>query len=250
VYAARRDLTRALADIAEAIRLAPEEPEYYYQRARIHQQSGQGQLALGDLEKALALRSDYLDARVARAGFLLDRLRSTGNGNSAAIMADIDAARSLATPDSDVHFELGRMYAGLGAQDKAMAAFDQWLQLRRNDSRAADALAFSCRARALLAQELSKALSDCNRAVQDRPGIPFPLESRGLLHVRLRNFDKAIADLDKVIAVQPRNAWALYSRGLAKLGAGRNKEGDADIAAAKVAGPGDVQNAVSRGLVP
>jgi tetratricopeptide (TPR) repeat protein len=159
-------------------------------------------------------------------------------------------ARSLASGDADVHFELGRLYAGIGAQDRAIVAFDQWLQLHRDDSRAADALAFSCRGRALLAQELAKALGDCNRAVQDRPGIPFPLESRGLVHVRLRNFDRAIADLDKVLAAQPRNGWALYARGLAKVGAGRKKDGEADMAAAKAASPRDVANAVSRGLVP
>ncbi len=164
---------------------------------------------------------------------MLDRLQSTGNGNNQDIIADIDVASSLATPEADVHFEIGRLYAGVGAQERAMAAFDQWLELHRDDSRAADALAYSCRARALLARELPRALSDCNRAVQDRPGVPFPLENRGIVHVRLRNFEKAIADLDKVVAAQPMNPWALYIRGLAKIGAGRNKEGEADIAAAK-----------------
>jgi tetratricopeptide (TPR) repeat protein len=250
LYAARRDLPRALADIAQAITLAPQEPEYYYQRGRLYQQAGQGQLALADLDQAISLKGNYLEARVARAGVMLDHLRASGNGNTQSIIAEIDAARAITTDDSDANFELGRLYAGLGAQDKAMAAFDQWLKLHRNDSRAADALAFSCRARGLLAQDLPRALSDCNRAVQDRPGIPFPLESRGLVHVRLRNFERAIADLDKVVAAQPNNAWALYTRGLAKLGAGRAQEGDVDIAAAKAASPRDVSNAVSRGLVP
>jgi tetratricopeptide (TPR) repeat protein len=250
VYAARRDLPRALADIDEAIKLAPQEPEYYYQRARLHQQSGRRQQASDDLDQAINLKNDYIDARVARAGLLLSRLQESGNGNSRDIIADLDMARSLATRDADVHFELGRLYAGIGAQDQAIVAFDQWLQLHRDDSRAADALAFSCRGRALLAQDLPKALSDCNRAVQDRPGVPFPLESRGLVHLRLRNFTRAIADLDKVLATQPRNGWALYARGLARLGAGRTKDGEADIAAAKAASPRDVANAISRGLVP
>jgi tetratricopeptide (TPR) repeat protein len=250
MYAARRDTARALADIAAAIKLAPQQPEYYYQRARLYLQTAQRQSALSDLDEAIRLKSDYADARVARAGLLLSRLQDSGNGNMRDIIADIDMARSLASGDADVHFELGRLYAGIGAQDRAIVAFDQWLQLHRDDSRAADALAFSCRGRALLAQELAKALGDCNRAVQDRPGIPFPLESRGLVHVRLRNFDRAIADLDKVLAAQPRNGWALYARGLAKVGAGRKKDGEADMAAAKAASPRDVANAVSRGLVP
>ncbi|MEO8315314.1 MAG: aspartyl protease family protein [Pseudomonadota bacterium] len=250
LYAARRDLPRALADIAQAINLAPQQPEYYYQRARLLQQSEQGQLALGDLDQAIRLRSDYLDARVARAELLLTHQGRTGNDDTRSIIADIDAARVLATRDADVHFELGRLAAAVDSQERAMASFDLWLQLHRDDSRAADALAYSCRARGILVQELSRALSDCNRAVQDRPGIAFQLESRGLVHVRLRNFGRAISDLDKVVAAQPSNVWALYTRGLAKIGAGRAQEGEADIAAAKGINPRVVANAVARGLVP
>jgi predicted Zn-dependent protease len=86
--------------------------------------------------------------------------------------------------------------------------------------------------------------------VQDRPGIAFPLESRGLLHVRMRNFDRAITDLDKVVAAQPGNVWALYARGLAKLGKGLVKEGEADVSAARTANPRVVSNAIARGFRP
>jgi tetratricopeptide (TPR) repeat protein len=109
---------------------------------------------------------------------------------------------------------------------------------------------YSCRARALLDQDLPRALADCNRAVQDRPAISFPLESRGLVHLRLRNFERAISDLDKVVTVQPMNGWALYTRGLAKIGAGQTSEGELDISAARAANPRAVSIAISRGLVP
>jgi tetratricopeptide (TPR) repeat protein len=178
MFAARRDLPRALSDIAEAIRLAPEQPEYYYQRAGLHEQNKQDEQALADLNLAVALRSDYVDARVARARVLLRRLDMTGNGNRQDIIADLDAASSVAPRDADIQFDLGRWYAGVDSQEQAIAAFDLWLPLHRDDSRAADALAYSCRARALLAQDLPRALADCNRAVQDRPAIAFPLESR------------------------------------------------------------------------
>jgi tetratricopeptide (TPR) repeat protein len=250
VYVARRDIPRALADINRAIEMTPNVADYHYLRATVQRQGGQPQQALEDLNRTISLQTDHLQARVARAVLLLARLEATGNGRTADIQVDIDAASSSAAKDADVHFELGRLYAGIGVQDRAMASFDQWLDLHRDDSRAADALAATCRARALLNQELSRALGDCNRAVQDRPGIALPLESRGLLHVRMRNFDRAITDLDKVIATQPRNAWALYARGLAKLGKGLAREGEADITAARSANPRAVSNAVSRGFVP
>lgn len=249
LYAARRDLPRALADIAQAIVLAPRQPEYYYQRAKLYQQARQGQLAMADLDEAIRLKDDYLDARVARAGQLISHLQSSGSGNEQEIIAEIDAARALTKRDADIHFELGAMYAGIGAQERAVAEFDLWLELHREDSRSADARAQVCRARALLNQELARALNDCNRAVQDRPGKPFPLESRGLVQLRLRNFSKAVADLDKVVAAQPDNAWALYTRGLARLGLGRSKDGEGDIATAKAVDPWAVSSAISRGLV-
>jgi predicted aspartyl protease/tetratricopeptide (TPR) repeat protein len=250
MFAARRDLPRALSDITEAIRLAPGEPEYYYQRAGLHEQGNQDQQALADLDVAIRLRSDHVDARVARARVLLRRLEVTAIVTPQDVIADLDVASSVAARDADIQFDLGRWYAGVDAQESALTAFDLWLPLHRDDSRAADALAFSCRARALLAWELSRALADCNRAVQDRPAISFPLESRGLVHLRLRNFERAISDLDRVVAAQPMNAWALYTRGLAKIGAGRSRDGEADIAAAKAANPRAVSIAISRGLVP
>jgi tetratricopeptide (TPR) repeat protein len=250
VLSARRDLPRALADINRAIEMAPNVADYHYQRATVQQQSRQSQAALEDLNHTISLQADHLQARVTRAGLLLSRLEATGNGSVADIQMDIDMAATAAAKEADVHFELGRLYAGIGVQDRAMTSFDQWLELHRADGRAADALAYACRARALLNQELPRALSDCNRAVQDRPGIPFPLESRGLLHVRMRNFDRAVTDLDKVVTAQPGNAWALYARGLAKLGKGLTKEGETDIAAARSVNPRAVSNAVLRGFVP
>jgi tetratricopeptide (TPR) repeat protein len=250
MFAARRDLPRALADISEAIRLAPAVPEYYYQRAALHERRNEDQQALRDLDKAVNLRADYIEARVARARVLLRRLEVSGDVSPQDIVADLDAASAAASPDADIQFDLGRWYAGVDSQERAIAAFDLWLPRHRDDSRAADALAFSCRARALLAQDLPRALADCNRAVQDRPAIAFPLESRGLVHLRLRNFERAISDLDKVVAAQPANAWALYTRGLARIGTGRIMEGEVDIAAALRASPRAVSIARARGLVP
>jgi tetratricopeptide (TPR) repeat protein len=241
---------RAIADLNRAIELAPSESQYFYQRANFHGANRQPMLALADLDQAISLKADHAAARISRAGLQLSRLEATGNGRIEDIITDVDMARSAAARESDVHFEAGRLYAGAGAQEQALEAFDHWLALHRADSRAADARAGACRARAVLNRELNRALDDCNAAVRDRLGMPLPLESRGLVHLRLRNFEKAITDYDKVLAEQPRNAWALYGRGLAKLGKGSTADGELDIAKAKAANPRVVANAISRGLVP
>ncbi|MEO6080229.1 MAG: retroviral-like aspartic protease family protein [Steroidobacteraceae bacterium] len=249
IYAARGDLPRAIGDLTRAIALEPNVAEYFYLRARYYADSRQGQQAMADLDQAINLQVDHLDARVMRAGMRLSRSEATGLGREDAI-SDIDAARSMLAKEADLHFALGNLYANAGIQDKAMAEFDQWLELHRDDGRAADARALTCRARAVLGLDLGKALSECNNAVRDRPGIAFPLEARGLLHVRMRSWEKAITDLDKVIEQQPRNVWALYSRGLAKLGKGSKADGEKDIEAAKAINPRTVSTAVARGFVP
>lgn len=250
VYAARQDLARAIADLTRAIELDAAEPEYLHQRGRLRMQNRQPAEALQDLDRAIALKPDVPGPRVTRAAMLLTRLQATGNGSTAQITADLDVARSLAARESDLHLELGSLYAGVGEQERARDEFDLWASLHRNDARAVEARAMACRARAVLGQELDRALDECNTAARDRPGSPVVLEARGLVHLRLDNFDRAIQDFDKVLAEQPRNVWALYGRGLAKHGKGQAAAGDADINAAKGINPRIVSNAVARGFVP
>lgn len=60
-------------------------------------------------------------------------------------------------------------------------------------------------ARAMLDQNLDKALADCNRAVKERPQAVVYLDARGLAYLRLGQYDKALKDYDAVLASLPRN---------------------------------------------
>ncbi len=250
VFAARRDLPRAIQDLTRAVELAPTEAEYVYQRGRLYLDNQQPRLAVSDFDQALKLKADHIPARLSRAGLHLARLEATGAGAMAEIKDDLDHVGGALEKNSDQRLELSTLYARAGDFPQAIAEVDLWLDQHREDSRAADALASRCRARALMGHELDKALADCNRAVRDRPGIPFVFDSRGIVHLRLRNFDKAIADYDTVLRVQPRNPWALYGRGLAKLGKGQATTGEADIAQSRAVNPRIVAEAAKYGLVP
>ena len=61
-----------------------------------------------------------------------------------------------------------------------------------------DALHGRCRLRALQGEELAKGLTDCNAAYRlsdkSNPATAAILESRGLVRLRLGDYDKAIAD--------------------------------------------------------
>lgn len=249
VHAARNDFPGAIADLTKAIELSPDDAELFFQRGRMYQGNRQSARALEDLDQAIALQSGHLDARLMRAGLRLRRLEQTGQGSLEDVRGDLESARSVVAKESDLHFEIGRLYAGIDVPRQSLVQFNQWLVLHGDDSRAPDARAFTCRARALIGEDLPQALSDCNAAVRDRMGMAFPLESRGLVYLRMRNWDRAITDLSKVLSAEPDNAWALYARGLARIGKGATAEGDRDIAAARAVSARTVATAVAHGFV-
>lgn len=248
-FAARREFARALADLTRACELAPTEANYFYLRGRARLASRQPMLALEDFHQALQLKPDHVQALMSVSALRLAQRRADAAGVTA-ILADLDKVSTLVAKEADIRLDLGNLYARAEAYTPAIAQFDPWLDKHRGDVRVADASAARCRAKGMLAEDLEKALSDCNRAVKARAGVPFFLDSRALVHLRLGNYDKAIADYDAVLSLQPRNPWALHCRGLAKLHKGLSADGQADIAAAKAITPRAAAQAAKRGLTP
>lgn len=249
-FAARRDFTHAIADLTRACELAPAEPEYFFERGRAYLGNRQPALAIADFDQVIKLKPDHVAALVTRAGMNLARLEQTGRGSAGDALADLNKASEVAPKEDDAHLEIGMLYSRAGAFGLAIAQYDIWLDKRPAEARTPDAYANRCRSRGMLGLELDKALSDCNRAVKAREVAPFFLDSRGLVYLRMGNYDKSIADYDVVLRTQPKNPWSLYGRGLAKLHKGQKADGEADIAAAKASGPRIVAELTRRGLTP
>jgi tetratricopeptide (TPR) repeat protein len=76
------------------------------------------------------------------------------------------------------------------------------------------------------------------------------LDGRGLIRLRLGDYDKSIADYDGSLRVGPNSAWALYGRGVAKIRKHKTAEGEADIAHALSLSPGVADEFKRRGIVP
>jgi tetratricopeptide (TPR) repeat protein len=105
------------------------------------------------------------------------------------------------------------------------------------DAKLYGALNWRCRARALGGIDLQRALQDCNlalsHALKSSPFYADAADSRGLVWLRLGDYDKSIADFDASLKITPRDAWSLYGRGIDKMRAKKTSEGEADIAQAK-----------------
>jgi tetratricopeptide (TPR) repeat protein len=187
---------------------------------------------------------DDIDARMTRA---LLRFR---HDDSAGARNDLDAAALAATKEAEIRFALGVAYQQLGLLPEAIAQYDLWIAVHSEDSRLPTALNNRCWARALLDQDLDKALDDCNQAVRSVSKFARALDSRGLVRLRRGEYKKAVSDYNDSLALMPKNAWSLYGRGLAKLHLGINAEGQADIAAARALQPKIAEQAAAYGIVP
>jgi cytochrome c-type biogenesis protein CcmH/NrfG/predicted aspartyl protease len=211
-FAARRDFVHAIADLTRACELAPRDPEYFYARAQAYVQSEQNkpELARADLEQVLKLKPDHVPALVWRAEW---RIREH---NEAGALADLDAADHAAAPQADNRLAMGEIYGQERRFAQAIAQYNLWIAVHDDDARVGSAYTGRCRARALLGQELDKALSDCNKALHLNSNNPLALDSRGLVRLRQGDFGRAVSDYSDALKLQPRNPWSLYGRGLAQ----------------------------------
>jgi len=245
--AARGDYDHALTALSRACELAPDNPDYFFQRSRLYLRMGNPVLAGKDLDQTLKLNPQHVTALVSRAGLLL------ANGDVKAAAADLDVANRTATKQEDLRYEMAAVYERADRLSAAVAQYDLWIAAHVDDERIPYAQNASCWARALLG-DLSLALRDCNAALKRaKKGSPFyaqVADSRGLVFLRLGDYPKSIADYDGAIAIAPKTAWSWYGRGIDKLRQHQSAAGDADIAQAKSLLPTIGEAATRHGIVP
>ena len=239
----RRDLDGALADLNQAVQLAPKDPRFVYERAMIYRVRGQSGLAIDDLNRSLTLQPDYIRALVARAAY-------EDRGDSGRARADLHAADEAAQNHPDDRLTIAEGYTRAGFEPEAIDELGKWIDTHPKDDSLADALGSRCTLRALRNEALDKALADCDAGLRLQPDDPSILGSRGLVHLRLGEFDKAIADYNGALRTRPKTAWSLYGRGLAELRKGMPAQGGADIVAAKAVSATVADDAAKRGLTP
>ena len=82
-----------------------------------------------------------------------------------------------------------------------------------------------------------RGLVTAREALRLRPNDPNAFDSRGLVYLKMGDFNKAIADYDQSLLLGGE-ASSLYGRGIAKLRNGDAEAGNKDIAAATKSQPG------------
>jgi hypothetical protein len=85
---------------------------------------------------------------------------------------------------------------------------------------------------------------------KDRTSTRGAADSRGLVFLRLGDYQKSITDYDASIAITPKTAWSWYGRGIDKLRLHQTAAGDADIAHANSLSPKIGETAAQHGIAP
>jgi tetratricopeptide (TPR) repeat protein len=136
VYLKRGDYERALADFAEAAKLAPHDPEPLVLSGRCQHSMGQDDKAAQSWRAALQLQPDSLEANYWLGRTELDRGRA-----KAAVELLHKAAAKVSDKDSfaaDLFFQLGQAEVSGGSKGAALAAFKRYLELAPEDATARD----------------------------------------------------------------------------------------------------------------
>ncbi len=220
--------------------MRPNDPQILYDRASSYVHNNQRALAIADLDQALKLKPDFVDALMTRAAVHLHE------HSPALALPDFEAARKL---DRMRIPDIGAIYTDYDLYPEAVTAFDAWLADLPKGQNGAEGYNGRCWARALWNHDLDKALADCNQALKLAPGTFAYLDSRGLANLRLAHYDDAIRDYDAALRQQPKYAWTLYCRGVAKTKAGRAAEGAADMKAAAAIEPEVVAQVKGFGII-
>jgi predicted aspartyl protease/Tfp pilus assembly protein PilF len=246
--ASRRDFDHALADLNRACELAPDNAEYVYQRGMVYLQMKQPALAMADFNLAIKLKPNAVPALIARAELKLQAR------DKQAASADLDAADAAMPKEVNARLSLAQAYRRADLLEAANKQFDLWIAYHDEDSRLPVALNGRCWVRALRGVELDAALKDCNAALRHAAkASSFYAEvadSRGLVFLRLGDYDKSIVDYDASIKIVAKNPWSFYGRGVDKMHEQKSAEGQSDLDQATAIWPQVADEFKRWGIVP
>lgn len=126
----------AHAAFLRALVLAPQDASLCFNAAALHERAERFDIAIGLYRRALRLKPDWSDARMALAETLNRRGARALDGNrSIEAMADLGPALELAPDSPDVWNNAALALLGLGRLDEACSAHDEAQRLAPDDAR-------------------------------------------------------------------------------------------------------------------
>jgi len=268
-----RDFSRGEELIAQAIKVDPDNAVAYLNRGNALKELRRLDDALGCYRKAIALKSNLVDAHSNRS-IVLYYLRRLDEA-----LASYDRTIALKPDHAEAYnnrgivlFELNRLDDALVSCEKAIALKSDYAEAYSNRGntlyalkRLDEALASYDRAVALRPNlvdahsnrgntlndlgRVEEALASCDKAIALNPNYPGAYNNRGKVLYSLKRSDDALASCDKAIALWPDFAEAYGNRANALYDLGRLPEALASCDKTVALKPGDAEAHGVRGNI-
>ncbi len=236
IYAALGRSEEAFKASERALAIKPE-AFVYLNRVQLRP-AGDLDARLADVEAALALEPDLVNALAAKAQLIFQR------GDVAQAVQLYTALLDKDADNRELLHQRGMAYAKMG--DKARADSD----FAAARAGAVDPAQYNsmCWTKMTMDVALQEALDDCDLALGKQPDFAPFLDSRGFVLLRLGRLDEAIADFDKALAKLPDLASSRFGRALAWARKGEDEKARADREAAIKSDPRVEETFASYGL--
>lgn len=241
-----------IADLEEAARVAPENPAIWFNLGQEWIKLGNVVAAIGPLDRAVDLRPMDPVARYTRAA------AHEIVKNYDAALDDYQWAIAAGHPDAAlIHARRGSI---LLLREDYSSAERAWRNAADADPAVSRSWNNLCWAQALLSREvagesarqdlLRTAWANCDKALEIDFRSAVAFDSRGLVHLLLKNNAAAQEDYNAAFVTNPQ-AWnSLYGRGVAKMRLGRTEEGHADMRRALEMNPEAARPFIKLGINP
>lgn len=227
-----KEYGEASETFSDLIKYYPSFENAYLGRARIHLANADTVAAVADIDKALSINSNAINAYIMRADIAIN-----GSGDYEQALKDIDMAIKLQPRTAGLYINRAFLRYKLDSYSGAMSDYDYALTLEPLNSVAL----FN---RGLLLMEVSAndlALVDFNRVLELDPDDYRALFNRAVIHRAKGNYDEAVADITRVAERFPDFPDALYFRGAVNRDRGHLAKAEADFKKAE---------ALSKALTP
>lgn len=201
---ARGDLQAAHTYISAAIKLAPGDERFHLNLANVLRAQGRTDDAIASTERAVEVRTDYVEAWLNR-GLLLASVRRFDEA-----VVCLETAQKIKPDSAEIWLNHGAVLKELGRLEDALASYEKAISLYSSYAEAHSN-------RGVIFSQLKKydaALVSFEAALAAKPNYADAHYNRGNALQELKRFSEALIGYDAAIVLSPHNAEYHYNRGV------------------------------------
>ncbi|KRA79401.1 tetratricopeptide repeat protein [Altererythrobacter sp. Root672] len=218
-----RQYDEALEKFSEKIRLQPEVADGYGWRGDVYLEQGENEQAVDDYSKALNLQPDSPDA----AGWFQNRGMARARlGDFKGALQDYDRSLAKGGPDASLSLSRGDVFVDQRKYRDAVEEYSEAVELAPQDAHTWNA---RCWARAAQGRNLDRALDDCEKSLSLDGNNPDAHDSRGLVHLKQKEWEAAVEDYETARTLDAATASAYFGHAIALQRLDRDDEAEADF---------------------